>query len=46
MELESSPVVAIGVMRRELCVEVERPPPSPTEWPWARGPWDPERTEL
>ena len=29
----SSPVVTIGVMRRELCVEVERPPPSPTDGP-------------
>ena len=33
-------------MRRELCVEVEHPPLSPTEWPWAGGPWDLERTEF
>ena len=37
--------VTIGVMRRELCVEVERAPPSPTEYLWT-GFRDPERTEF
>ena len=38
--------VAVGIMRRELCVEVEHPPPLLTEWPCPGGPQDPERTEF
>ena len=31
-EFGSSPIVTIGVIR-ELCIEMERPPPSLTKWP-------------